>query len=100
MTILDKYRGKNISPTGTIVKGALLGLGGLVAAVFLFKYLFVIGVVAAAGYIGYKLMAGHKALPGSSRKQLGASRGGDDFERRMHELEEVERKLDAEISRR
>lgn len=112
------------SAAGKIAKGALLVLGGLavlnIAAflllgpVLLFfsilsKAVF-LGMLAGAGYVGYKLVAGggeeRKAVSGGRQARAlgpGRSRGGnssDDFERKMRELEAIERRLDAEISKR
>jgi hypothetical protein len=82
-----------------------MGLGGLVAlgiVISVLKPLIVVGVVGGAGYLGYRLMKKKKALPpggrAGGRKALSAG-SGDDFERRMRELEEVERRLDTEIGK-
>lgn len=99
-------------------KGSLLVLGGLfalmIAARMVFGLFFAVlgnvlfvGALAGAGYIGYRLVAGsgeRKAVTGGrSARALGPGRkrsGGDDFERKMRELEAIERQLDAEISKR
>lgn len=98
-------------------KGSLLVLGGLfalmIAARMVFGLFFAVlgnvlfvGALAGAGYIGYRLVAGggeRKAVQGGrSARALGPgrSRGGDDFERKMRELEAIERRLDAEIGKR
>ncbi|MEM7155867.1 MAG: hypothetical protein AAF799_23655 [Myxococcota bacterium] len=82
-----------------IVKLGLMGLGGLVAiglVVSVLKPLLILGVIAGAGYVGYRLFMGtDKALEGKGeQKALGAD---NDFERRMAELDAMEKKLDAEI---
>ena len=85
-----------------LIKLGLIGLGGL-AAIGLFisilKPLLIVGVLAGVGYVGYRLVSGsNRALEGGKdRKALGPS---DDFERRMRELDEAERKVDAEIRKR
>lgn len=90
---------KGGSAAWPIIKLGLLGLGGLVAVgimVSLLKPLLILGVIAGAGYVGYRLFVGSdKAIEGSKeRKALPAN---DDFERRMAELDAMEKKLDAEI---
>jgi len=81
-----------------ILTGGLMVLGGLVAislVVSLLKPLLIIGVLGGAGYIGYKLLGKRNALEGEAeRKSLSPDA---DFERRMAELDAIERKLDAEI---
>ena len=64
-------------------------------------------VLAGAGYLGYRMIAGggrQKAIGGRSRRALPAGRGrksgGDDFDRKMRELEAIEKRLDAEIGKR
>jgi hypothetical protein len=90
-------------PGWTLLKGGLLVLGGLTAvAIFmsLLKPLFILGVLGGAGYLGYRLLSGGKALgSGKDRKALPSARRGsdDDFDRRMRELDALDRKLDAEI---
>ena len=88
------------SNTGmAILKGVIFTIGtvgAVVIALALLKPLFVLGVLGAAGYFGYRLVAGNKkkALPGGRQRSLGA---GDDFDRRMRELDALDRKLDSEI---
>jgi hypothetical protein len=82
-----------------ILKLGLIGLGGLVAVglmIAVLKPLLILGVIAGAGYVGYRLFMGSdKALEGAKeRKALGT---GDDFERKMRELDAMDKKLDAEI---
>lgn len=82
-----------------IAKLALIGLGGLAAigiAVAILKPLLILGVIAGAGYVGYRLFMGSdKAIEGGKeRKALGPDA---DFERRMAELDAMDKKLDAEI---
>jgi hypothetical protein len=84
---------------GGLVKGGLLVLGGLAAlgiAISLLKPLLILGVLGGAGYIGYRLITKQKALEG---KKQGALPASSDYERRMRELDDAERKLDAEIRR-
>ncbi|MBX7078263.1 MAG: hypothetical protein U0168_18780 [Nannocystaceae bacterium] len=82
-----------------VLKGALLALGALTAVslgLWLFKPLVLIGMIAGAGYLGYRAFGKTKELQaGKESKALGAG----DFERRMRELEEDERRVDAEIRR-
>jgi len=111
---------KNSGQTGAVIRGGLMALGAIAAlwlVVFpvlgfglaiLSKALF-FGVLAGAGYLGYRMIAGggrQKAM-GSSRQRraLTAGRGrnsgsGDDFDRKMRELEAIEKRLDAEIGKR
>lgn len=90
--------------TSTLVKGILLGLGGFAAfgiALWLLKYVIVIGVLGGAGYLGYRMVAKNKALgsdESKSHQQL--TSGDDDFEKKMRDLEAIERRLDREISGR
>lgn len=90
----------NESVAWPVAKLALMGLGGLVAVgilVSVLKPLLILGVIAGAGYVGYRLfMASDKAIEGDTgdRKALPPD---DDFERRMAELDAIEKKLDAEI---
>jgi hypothetical protein len=99
-------------------KGSLLVLGGLFALMIAVRMVFglffavlgpimFVGALAGAGYVGYRLVAGggeRKAVQGGrSARALGPGRGrssGDDFERKMRELDAIERRLDAEISKR
>jgi hypothetical protein len=104
--------------TGAVIRGGLMALGAIAAlwlVVFpvlgfglalLSKALF-FGVLAGAGYLGYRMIAGggrQKAIGGRSRRALPAGRGrksgGDDFDRKMRELEAIEKRLDAEIGKR
>ncbi|MCX4239269.1 hypothetical protein [Paraliomyxa miuraensis] len=82
-----------------ILKLGLIGLGGLVAigiVASILKPLLILGVIAGAGYVGYRLFMGsEKAIEGpKERKALGAD---VDFERKMRELDAIDRKLDEEI---
>jgi hypothetical protein len=86
----------------TLLKGGLLVLGGLTAvAIFmsLLKPLFIIGVLGGAGYLGYRLLSGGKAL-GAAKERKALPGSHDDFDRRMRELDAMDRKLDAEIRKR
>lgn len=82
-----------------IVKLGLIGLGGLVAIGLLaavLKPLLILGVIAGAGYVGYRLFMGSdKALTGAKERKAIAP--DDDFERKMRELDAMDRKLDEEI---
>lgn len=84
---------------GGLVKGGLLVLGGLAAlglVISMLKPLLILGVLGGAGYVGYRLLAGkNKALEG--KKKQGALPASSDFDRQMRELDEAERKIDAEI---
>lgn len=82
-----------------IIKLGLIGLGGLVAVgilVSVLKPLLILGVIAGAGYVGYRLFMGSdKAIEGGKeRKALTAD---EDFERKMRDLDAMDKKLDAEI---
>lgn len=84
-----------------IIKVGLLVLGGLAAVglvMAMLKPLLIVGVLGGAGYIGYRLSRGAKALEGKEHKALpGARSSDDDFERRMRELDALDKKLDAKI---
>lgn len=88
------------NPALSIAKGTLMVLGGLVAlgiVVSVLKPLIVVGAAAGVGYLGYRMLTRSKALSGGrDRKALPA---GGDYDRRMRELEEIEKRLDAEIKR-
>ncbi len=90
--------------TSTLLKGVLLGLGGLTLfaiALAMLKYVIVFGVLGGAGYLGYRLLTKDKALGSAEPKSRGKlSSGSDDFEQKMRELEAIERRLDREISGR
>ena len=65
------------------------------------------GLLGGAGYLGYRMIAGggkQRAVGGRrSQKALGPGRRGsssDDFERKMRELDAIEKRLDAEIGKR
>lgn len=83
-----------------LAKLVLMGLGGLVAlgiVVSVLKPLLILGVIAGAGYVGYRLfMSSDNAIEGNTTetKAIGADA---DFERKMAELDAIEKKLDAEI---
>lgn len=85
--------------------------GTLFFFVGLMKNVLFFGALAGAGYLGYRMVAGgggdRKAVRGGrAPRALGPGRGrnrgggGDDFERKMRELEAIERRLDAEIGKR
>ena len=89
------------SNTGlAILKGVIFTIGTVGAVVItlaLLKPLFVLGVLGVAGYLGYRMVSNKtKALPESRQRSLGKS---DDFERRMRELDALDRRLDAEIDK-
>lgn len=117
MGSFDQQDDDRSSVASRFAKGSLLVLGGLfalmIAARMVFGLFFAVlgnvlfvGALAGAGYLGYRLVSGHserKAVQGGrSARALGPgrNRGGDDFERKMRELEAIERRLDAEISKR
>lgn len=82
-----------------ILKLGLLGLGGLAAIgllVAVLKPLLILGVLAGAGYVGYRLFMGNdRAIEGGKERKAIAP--DNDFERRMRELDALDKKLDAEI---
>lgn len=86
-----------------VAKGALMGIGGLVAlgvVLSLIKPLALIAVAGGAGYLGYRMLSKSKRLgPAAERRALGPASGDDDFNRRMKELDALERKLDREIGK-
>ena len=103
------------SQAGAVFMGALLTLGGIAAlwmfvgvGLFLLKNVLFFGLLGGAGYLGYRMIAGggkQKAVGGRrSQKALGPGRRGgnssDDFERKMRELDAIEKRLDAEIGKR
>jgi hypothetical protein len=82
-----------------LAKLGLIGLGGVAAVAILWPFLkmaAILGVLAGAGYVGYRLFMGSdRAIAGAKeRKAIGPS---DDFERKMRELDAMDKKLDAEI---
>ncbi len=88
----------------SVVKGALLALGALMAVgiglavvkSLFFPLLFVV-LVGGAGYLGYRAFGKTKALQaGRDAKALSSS----DFDKRMGELDALDRQLDAEIRKR
>lgn len=85
-----------------LVKLGLIGLGGLAAiglVLAVLKPLLILGVIAGAGYVGYRLFMGSdKAIEGTKERK--ALTPDQDFERRMAELDAVDKKLDAEIRKR
>ena len=114
----DSHDDDGPSPAARFAKGSLLVLGGLfalmIAARMVFGLFFAVlgnvlfvGALAGAGYIGYRLVSGggdRKAVgSGRAPRALGSGRrrgDGDDFDRKMRELEAIERRLDAEIGKR
>ena len=111
---------KNSGQTGAVLRGGLMALGAIAAlwlVVFpllgfgflLIKNAIFFGALAGAGYLGYRMIAGggsrkaisggrrHRALPAGRGRSSG---GGDDFERKMRELDAIEKRLDAEIGKR
>lgn len=104
---------------GAVLKGVLLTLGAIMAlnialwvGFVLVKNLVFFGLLGGAGYLGYRMIAGggrQKAVTGGrSQRALGAGRGprgrggssSDDFDRKMRELDAIEKRLDAEIGKR
>jgi hypothetical protein len=88
-----------------VFKGILMGLGGLVVLgvvvgtlkALLFP-MFVVGVLTGVGYLGFKMIGeSKKAVSGAKQHKALADKPGDDFERKMRELEAIDRQLDAEI---
>ena len=91
------------SQTAAIAKGVLLGLGGLVAiglAFALLKYVIVLGLLGGAAYFGYRALSRSKAIAESTSRPSRSIAEGSDFDRKMRELEAIERQLDREISGR
>jgi len=103
--------------TGAVLKGVLLTLGAIFAlniafwvGLVLIKNVLFFGLLGGAGYLGYRMIAGggRKQIGGGrSQRALGTGRhrggGGsssDDFERKMRELDAIEKRLDAEIGKR
>lgn len=110
--------------TATMLKGGLLALGAMAAVYWIAWPLFIMGwflaksavflaALAGAGYLGYRMIASggrgeRRALRGrrGSQKALGTGRrshrvsSGDDFDRKMRELDAIEKRLDAEIGKR
>lgn len=88
-----------------VAKGALMALGGLVVfglVVSAIKPLALVALVGGGGYLGYRALSGKKRLgSGRERKALGpgSSPGDADFDRRMKELDAIERRLDREIGK-
>lgn len=87
---------------GSLIKGGLIVLGGLAAiglVISVLKPLLILGVLGGAGYLGYRLMAGKdtKAVDDGGKSRQAALPADNDFDRRMRELEAMERKLDKEI---
>lgn len=83
-----------------VLKGVLMVLGALVAvslAVAVAKPLLFVAVLFGAGFLGYRMFGKAKALEGGKdRKMLSSS----DFDRRMRELDAIDRQLDSEIRKR
>ncbi len=110
------------SGAGTMIKGGLYALGAVAAVYWVVLPLFFVGwaiaksvfflaALTGAGYVGYRMIAGgggsRRALRGRrGQKALGTGRrnrggsSGDDFDRKMRELEAIEKRLDAEIGKR
>lgn len=98
----------------TLPKGLVLVAGGLFAigaGFFVFNYVFALlfmlfkatvalGMIAGGGYLGYKLLTRDRALGEGESSRRKALPPADDFERKMRELEAMEKALDAEISGR
>lgn len=88
----------------SVLKGALLALGALAAVGLglslvkaLFIPVFVLTLIGGAGYLGYRAFGKSKELQaGRETKALSSS----DFDKRMRELDALDRQLDAEIRKR
>lgn len=85
----------------SVGKAAIFALGTIAAVGIgfaLLKPLIVAGMVAGAGFLGYRLMNGSqkRALEDGKRKALPSR---SDFDSKWAELEAAERKLDREIRR-
>lgn len=115
----DSHDDDGPSVASRFAKGSLLVLGGLFALMIAVRMVFglffavignvlFVGALAGAGYVGYRMVAGgrgdRKAVSGGrGTRALGPGRkrnDGDDFDRKMRELEAIERRLDAEIGKR
>lgn len=106
-----------------MIKGGLYALGAVAAVYWVVLPLFFVGwaiaksvfflaALTGAGYVGYRMIAGggggsRRALRGRrGQKALGPGRrnrggsSGDDFDRKMRELDAIEKRLDAEIGKR
>lgn len=85
----------------SVVKGALIALGALAAVGIglalitkIVPLLFLVAMIGGAGYLGYRAFGKTRELAsGKEHKALSSS----DFDRRMRELDAVDRQLDAEI---
>ncbi len=94
---------EDTTKTGGLIKGGLIVVGGVVVlglALNLFKTVLFLGVAAGGGYLCYRLLTGKKRAKGlgsADAPRALPDRSEDDFERRMRELDALERKLDAEI---
>lgn len=111
---------RNSGHTGALFRGGLMALGAVAALWFivfpllglgfvLLKNAIFFGALAGAGYLGYRALTGgsrpRAVSGGRHRRALPAGRGrssggGDDFDRKMRELEAIEKRLDAEIGKR
>jgi hypothetical protein len=84
----------------SVAKGAVFALGAIAAigiGIAALQMVLPLALIGGAGYLGYRMVSKRKALPeGSSPPALGS---GADFDRRMAELDAIEKKLDAEIRR-
>jgi len=85
----------------SVVKGALIALGalaavgiGLALVTKIVGPLLLIAMTGGAGYLGYRAFGKTKELA-SSKEQKALS--SSDFDRRMRELDALDRQLDAEI---
>lgn len=84
-----------------VAKGAVFALGAITAvgiALAILKPLIPLALIGGAGYLGYRMVKKNKAL--AEPRAPRALTSGDDFDRRMAELDAIEKKLDAEIRRR
>jgi uncharacterized membrane protein YebE (DUF533 family) len=94
----DDDHGLSVAKGVLIALGALAAVGiGLAVLKTLIVPLVVLAVIGGAGYFGYRAFGKTKELQSSrERKALSSS----DFDRRMRELDAIDRQLDAEIRKR
>jgi uncharacterized membrane protein YebE (DUF533 family) len=94
----DDDQGMSIAKGALMALGALAAVGiGLAVVKSLLVPIVVLAVIGGAGYLGYRAFGKQKELQ-SSRDQKALS--SSDFDRRMRELDALDRQLDAEIKRR
>lgn len=87
----------------SVLKAGLAVLGGVVAfgiVVSLIKPALFVGAIVGAGYLGYRLFGSSKAIEGGQELKALPKGSNADFNRRMADLEQLEKKLDAQIKGR